>query len=116
MLGRVLTFLYGAVAYALFLITIVYAIGFIGNFAVPKSIDSVSDGGPWQMAVGIDASLLLVFALQHSVMARPGFKRLLTRIVSPALERSTFVLASSAALIWLFLFWRPLGGEVWNVQ
>ena len=116
MLGRVLTFFYGTVAYVSFLIAIVYAIGFIGNFAVPKSIDSASDGGPWQTALAIDLSLLLVFALQHSVMARPGFKRLLTRIVPPTVERSTFVLASSAALIWLFLFWRPLGGRVWNVQ
>src|SRR4051794_11748708 len=102
MLGRVLAFLYGAVACVSFLITVVYAVGFIGNFAVPKSIDSISDGGPWQTALGIDASLLLMFALQHSVMARPGFKRLLTRIVPSSLERSTFVLASSAALIWLF--------------
>ncbi len=115
MLGRILTFLYGTVAYVSFLVTIVYAIGFIGNFGVPKSIDSVSDGGPWQKALAIDASLLLVFALQHSVMARPAFKRLLTRIVPSTVERSTFVLASSAALIWVFLFWRPLGGRVWEV-
>jgi len=116
MFSRILTFLYGTVAYVSFLVTIVYSIGFIGNFAVPKSLDSASDGGPWQTALGIDASLLLVFALQHSVMARPAFKRLLMRILPRTLERSTFVLASSAALIWLFFLWRPLGGGVWNVQ
>src|SRR3954462_10115946 len=115
MLGRILTFIYGAVSYALFLATISYAVGFIGNFAVPKSVDSVSDGS-WQTALLIDLGLLAVFALQHSVMARPAFKRVFTRIVPATIERSTFVLASSAALLFLFWQWRPLGGRVWTVQ
>ena len=74
MLSRILTFVYGAVSYALFVVTFLYAIGFIGNFAVPKSVDSILDGS-WQAALLIDLGLLTVFALQHSVMARPGFKR-----------------------------------------
>lgn len=116
MLGRFSTFFYGAVAYVSFLITIVYSIGFIGNFAVPKSIDSISDGSPWQNAFFTDVGLLLVFALQHSVMARPGFKRVFARVVPRTLERSTFVLASSVALLLLFWLWQPLGGRVWDVQ
>ncbi len=97
-LGRIFTFIYGVVSYAAFLFTILYAIGFIGNFVVPKSVDSFS-GGSGHTAVWIDLGLLSVFALQHSVMARPGFKRILTRIVPTPLERSTYVLASSAALL-----------------
>ena len=115
MLSRILTFVYGAVSYALFVVTLSYAIGFIGNFAVPKSVDSILDGS-WQAALLIDLGLLTVFALQHSVMARPGFKRVFTRIVPSTIERSTFVLASSAALLFLFWQWRPLGGRVWEVQ
>jgi protein-S-isoprenylcysteine O-methyltransferase Ste14 len=115
MIGRILAFVYGAVSYALFLVTIIYAIGFVGNFGVPKSVDSVADS-QWQNALLIDIGLLLIFAFQHSLMARPGFKRLLTRIVPATIERSTFVLASSAALLFLFWRWQPLGGTVWNVQ
>lgn len=115
MLSRILTFVYGAVSYALFVVTFLYAIGFIGNFAVPKSVDSILDGS-WQAALLIDLGLLTVFALQHSVMARPGFKRVFTQIVPSTIERSTFVLASSAALLFLFWQWRPLGGRVWDVQ
>jgi protein-S-isoprenylcysteine O-methyltransferase Ste14 len=115
MLSRIATFIYGAVSYALFLLTLIYAIGFIGNFGVPKSVDSLSDGS-WQTALWVDLGLLSIFALQHSVMARPGFKRLITRVVPATMERSTFVLASSAALLLLFWLWRPLGGGVWEVQ
>jgi protein-S-isoprenylcysteine O-methyltransferase Ste14 len=115
MLSRIFAFIYGAVSYALFLVTLSYAVGFIGNFAVPKSVDSVSDGSG-QSALLIDLGLLTLFALQHSVMARPGFKRVFTRIVPATIERSTFVLASSAALLFLFWQWRPLGGRVWTVQ
>ncbi len=112
---RILTFLYGAASYAVFLATFLYAIGFIGNFGVPKSMDSPA-AGPWQTAFVIDLGLLLLFALQHSIMARPAFKRLLTQVVPASMERSTYVLASSLALLYLFWQWRPLGGTVWNVQ
>ena len=72
--------------------------------------------GPWQTALAIDLGLLALFAVQHSVMARPGFKRLLTRVIPASVERSTYVLASSAALIFLFWQWRPLGGTIWHVE
>ncbi|MFL6448183.1 MAG: methanethiol S-methyltransferase [Bryobacteraceae bacterium] len=115
MLGRVLTFVYGAVSYAAFLATILYAVGFVGNFAVPKSMDSVLYGS-MQRSLLIDLGLLALFALQHSVMARPAFKRAFTRIVPATIERSTYVFASSAALLFLFWRWRPLGGRVWEIQ
>src|SRR3954465_5809228 len=114
-MNRLTIFLYGTLGYATFLVTFLYAVGFIGNFAVPKSMDSPADGR-WQTALLIDLGLLLLFALQHSVMARPAFKRLLTRIVPAQAERSTYVLASSLALLLLFWKWRPLGGTVWEVQ
>jgi methanethiol S-methyltransferase len=114
-MNRISIFLYGALSYLTFLATFLYAIGFIGNFAVPKSMDSPA-GGPWQSALCIDLGLLSLFALQHSIMARPAFKRLITRVVPAAAERSTYVLASSLALLLLFWKWRPLGGTVWDVQ
>jgi protein-S-isoprenylcysteine O-methyltransferase Ste14 len=115
MTNRVFTFLYGAICYVVFLVSFLYAVGFIGNFAVPKSMDSISGDG-WQRALLIDFGLLGLFAVQHSVMARPGFKRMLTRIAPAAIERSTYVLASSVALLFLFWQWRPLGGVIWDVQ
>lgn len=114
MTGRILTFIYGAASYAVFVATFLYAIGFMGNFAVPKSLDSAA-AGPWQTALMVDVGLLLLFALQHSVMARPAFKRIITRVMPAAVERSTYVLASSLALLLLFWQWRPLGGTVWAV-
>jgi protein-S-isoprenylcysteine O-methyltransferase Ste14 len=111
---RILTLAYGIVSYTLFVFTFLYAIGFLGNFGVPKSLDSAPTGA-WSTALAIDLGLLSLFALQHSVMARQGFKRLLTRVIPAAAERSTYVLASSLALLLLFSQWRPLGGEVWNV-
>ncbi len=113
-MARILTLAYGAASYTLFLFTFLYAIGFLGNFGVPKSLDSAPTGAT-SAALAIDLALLTVFALQHSVMARQGFKRLLTRVIAPAAERSTYVLASSLALLLLFWQWRPLGGEIWNV-
>jgi protein-S-isoprenylcysteine O-methyltransferase Ste14 len=115
MTTRVLTFLYGALSYAIFLATFLYAVGFIGNFAVPKSMDSEAMGTT-QSALLVDLGLLALFALQHSIMARPAFKRVITRILPATIERSTYVLASSAALLFLFWQWKPLGGSVWNVQ
>jgi protein-S-isoprenylcysteine O-methyltransferase Ste14 len=114
-MNRLTIFLYGTLGYVTFLATFLYAVGFIGNFALPKSMDSPADG-PWQTALLVDVGLLSLFALQHSVMARPVFKRLLTRIVPAEAERSTYVLASSVALLLLFWKWRPLGGTVWEVQ
>ena len=112
---RVLIFIYGAVAYALFFATFLYAIGFVGNLFVPKAIDSAPQV-PFIQALLVNLGLLGLFAVQHSTMARPFFKRWLTRFIPPAAERSTFVLASSLALITLFVFWQPMGGVVWSIS
>lgn len=114
-MGAFLTVLYGVATYAFFLATFVYAIGFVGNVAVPKSIDSGA-AVPIVEAVVVNLMLLAVFAVQHSVMARRGFKRWCTRIVPPAVERSTFVLAATAALALLLWQWRPIREPViWAV-
>ena len=112
---RILIMAYGAVSYVMFFLTFLYAIGFVGNVGVPKSLDSPATD-PWIVALMIDVGLLSLFAVQHSVMARQGFKRLITKVIPAAAERSTYVLASSLALILLFWQWRPLGGIVWDVQ
>jgi protein-S-isoprenylcysteine O-methyltransferase Ste14 len=98
-----------------FLATFLYAVGFVGGFLVPSSLDSAPRAALLPSLL-IDLGLLCVFALQHSGMARPAFKRWLTRAVAPEAERSTYVLASSLALIALFAFWQPLGGTVWQVE
>ena len=107
--------LYALGSYAVFLATFLYAIGFVGGFGVPKSIDG-APVHPFGTALAIDAALLALFALQHSVMARPAFKRALARVLPPEAERSTYVLASSLALIVLFAAWSPLGGVVWHLE
>ena len=114
MLKRILIFAYGLACYAIFFATFLYALGFVGNFAVPATLDGVPRMSTGK-ALTIDLVLLGLFAIQHSVMARPFFKRWLTRFVPESAERSTYVLFSSLALIALFIFWQPLGGEVWNV-
>ena len=115
MTKRVVIFVYGAASYGVFFATFLYAIGFIGNLVVPKAMDSPART-PFLYALGIDVLLLGIFAVQHSVMARPWFKRAWTRVVPEPAERSTYVLLSSLALIALFTFWQPLGGTVWNIE
>jgi protein-S-isoprenylcysteine O-methyltransferase Ste14 len=112
---RIIAFAYGVVCYGVFFATLLYAIGFLGNFGVPKSIDSGPEGSI-ATALAIDGALLALFALQHSIMARPWFKRAWTRIVPNAVERSTYVLFSSCALLFMFWQWRPIGGVIWRID
>jgi protein-S-isoprenylcysteine O-methyltransferase Ste14 len=112
---RVLVFIYGALTYVMFLGVFLYAIGFIGNFGVPKAIDSAPEV-PFAQALLINFVLLGIFAVQHSLMARTFFKQWITGFIPKAAERSTYVLASNLALILLFWQWEPMGGVIWHTQ
>lgn len=107
---------YGLLAYAFFLVTFLYAIAFVGHMPGVKTLDPGRGDTPLLQALLIDLALLAVFALQHSVMARPAFKRWWTRLVPAPVERSTYVLCASAALALLFWQWRPLPGVVWSLE
>lgn len=114
MFARVI-FLYGIASYAAFLVTILYAIGFVGNLWVPKSIDTGTAGSVAEALI-VDALLLGIFAIQHSVMARPAFKRWWTRVIPHESERSTFVLVSSLLLLLLYWKWQPIPAQIWHVE
>jgi protein-S-isoprenylcysteine O-methyltransferase Ste14 len=115
MFKRVSFFVYGCLAYLLFLVSFLYAIAFVEGVGVPTRLDGAA-AGPIGTSLLIDAVLLAVFAIQHSVMARRGFKAWWTQFVPSEIERSTFVVLASAALLLLYWQWRPLGGVVWHVS
>ena len=114
-MARVGIFIYGIFCYAFFLGVFVYGIGFIAGFLTPTMLDAAPTR-PLSEALAIDLGLLAAFAVQHSGMARPAFKRWWTRIVPEAAERSTYVLLSSVALVALFVLWQPIGGVIWSVD
>lgn len=112
---RLLVLLYGVANYLVFLGVFLYLAAFVGNLGVPRSLDSAPVGPLW-LALLIDVLLIALFGVQHSVMARPTFKRGWTKYVPAPMERSTYVLFTNAALILLFAFWQPIGGTVWAVE
>lgn len=114
-MGAALALVYGAVCYAAFLVAILYGVGFVENFAVPTALDGRQSSSV-SLAVAIDVALLALFAVQHSIMARPRFKVWWTSFIPHSIERSTFVLLTSLILLLLFWQWRPLDAIVWRVD
>ena len=114
MVRRLAVFAFGCICYLVFFATFLYALGFVGGFTVPTTLDGAVRM-PFGRALAIDLGLLALFAVQHSAMARPAFKRAWTKVVPPSLERSIYVLVSSLCLIAMFIWWQPLGGVVWNL-
>lgn len=112
---RILVFAYGVVNYAIALAIFLYLAGFLGNLFVPRSIDAALEGPLWE-ALLVNTLLIAAFGLQHSVMARPGFKQWLTRLVPKPAERSTYVLFTNLVTVLLFWQWRPMGGVIWDVE
>ena len=106
---RVIVFLYGTLSYVFFLGVFLYAVGFVGNILVPKSIDSAATD-PVGTAILVNALILGLFAVQHTIMARPAFKKLITKVIPQPAERSTFVLATNLVFVVIFWQWRPIDG------
>lgn len=115
MMNKLLIIIYGIIAYLVFLIAFLYAIGFVGNLFVPKSIDS-GDEISLVTAILINVGLLSLFALQHSIMARPAFKKWFTQFINPAIERSTYILLASLLLLLMYWKWQPMNTLVWETQ
>lgn len=114
-MGRIFSFLYGVLAHLGFLVAFLYLIGFLGNFVVPKSIDS-GQAGPVGQALLINVILIAIFGIPHSIMARPGFKQWWTRFVPQHIERSTYVMISNLFVALLMWQWQPMVGVIWNVE
>lgn len=114
-MSRTLSLFFAIICYAIFFATFLYLIAFVGDLPVPRTVDAPASSMPRITKAMIDVALIALFGLQHSIMARPAFKRGWTRIIPPAIERSVFVLAASVALLILFRFWQPLDRTIWQV-
>ena len=114
-MSRTLGLLFAIICYGIFFATFLYLVAFVGDLPVPKTVDAPASYLPRAAKAVIDVALIALFGLQHSIMARPAFKRGWTKVISPAIERSVFVLAASAALVILFRFWQPLQTTIWEV-
>jgi methanethiol S-methyltransferase len=115
-MSRTLSLIFAILCYAVFFATFLYLIAFVGDLPVPKTVDSPGSSLAPAAAAVVDVALIALFGLQHSIMARPAFKRAWTRMISPAIERSVYVLAASVALLVMFWFWQPIDKTVWLVS